>query len=135
MALVAPAGPVYQAGTLSGNPLAMTAGLTMLDILAEAGVYERLERLISTLHDGLAAAARRHGVPVHGTRLGSMGTLFFAEETVTDYASARAASTSRRHSSRRSSSRWCTMTPRSRRPCAPPMRLSAASNAAGPLWT
>ena len=91
MALVAPAGPVYQAGTLSGNPLAMTAGLTMLDILAETGVYERLERLSAMLHDGLVAAARRHGVPVHGTRLGSMGTLFFAEGPVTDYASARAA--------------------------------------------
>ena len=91
MALVAPAGPVYQAGTLSGNPLAMTAGLTMLAILAEAGVYERLERLSVMLHDGLVAAARRHGVPVHGTRLGSMGTLFFAEGPVTDYASARAA--------------------------------------------
>jgi glutamate-1-semialdehyde 2,1-aminomutase len=91
MALVAPAGPVYQAGTLSGNPLAMTAGLTMLDILAEAGVYERLERLSAVLHDGLVAAARRHGLPVHGTRLGSMGTLFFAEGPVIDYASARAA--------------------------------------------
>ena len=91
MELVAPAGPVYQAGTLSGNPLAMTAGLTVLDILAEAGVYERLERLSATLHDGFAAAARRHGVPVYSTRLGSMGTLFFAEGPVTDYASARAA--------------------------------------------
>jgi glutamate-1-semialdehyde 2,1-aminomutase len=91
MALVAPAGPVYQAGTLSGNPLAMTAGLTMLDILAEAGVYERLERLSAMLHDGLVAAARRHGVPVHGTRLGSMGTLFFTEGPVIDYASARMA--------------------------------------------
>jgi glutamate-1-semialdehyde 2,1-aminomutase len=91
MALVAPAGPVYQAGTLSGNPLAMTAGLTMLDILAEAGVYERLERLSAMLHDGLVAAARRRGVPVHGTRLGSMGTLFFAEGPVVDYASARSA--------------------------------------------
>jgi glutamate-1-semialdehyde 2,1-aminomutase len=91
MSLVAPAGPVYQAGTLSGNPLAMTAGLTMLDILAGAGVYERLERLSAMLHDGLVAAARRHGVPVHGTRLGSMGTLFFTEGPVTDYASARAA--------------------------------------------
>jgi glutamate-1-semialdehyde 2,1-aminomutase len=91
MALVAPAGPVYQAGTLSGNPLAMTAGLTMLDILAEAGVYERLERLSAMLHDGLVAAARRHGLPVHGTRLGSMGTLFFTEGPVIDYASARMA--------------------------------------------
>jgi len=93
MSLVAPLGPVYQAGTLSGNPLAMTAGITLLDMLAEPGVYERLDRLSATLHAGLLASARRHGVPTYGTRVGSIGTLFFASAPVTDYTSARASDT------------------------------------------
>ncbi len=93
MALVAPSGPVYQAGTLSGNPLAMTAGLAMLDLLAGPGVYDQLDRAGSRLHDGLLGAARAHGVPVQGTRVGSMGTLFFTSAPVASYADARAADT------------------------------------------
>ncbi len=93
MSLVAPSGPVYQAGTLSGNPLAMTAGIAMLDLLAEPGVYERLERAGERLHGGLVAVARQYAVPAYGARLGSMGTLFFSATPVTDYASARAADT------------------------------------------
>ena len=90
MSLVAPLGPVYQAGTLSGNPLAMTAGITLLDMLAEPGVYERLDGRSAALHAGLLASARRHGVPTYGTRVGSIGTLFFASAPVTDYTGARA---------------------------------------------
>ncbi len=93
MSLVAPLGPVYQAGTLSGNPLAMTAGITLLDMLAEPGVYERLDGLSATLHAGLLASALRHGVPAYGTRVGSIGTLFFSSTPVTDYAGARASDT------------------------------------------
>jgi len=93
MSLVAPLGPVYQAGTLSGNPLAMTAGIVLLDMLAEPGVYERLDRLSATLHAGLLASALRHGVPAYGTRVGSIGTLFFSSTPVTDYAGARASDT------------------------------------------
>jgi glutamate-1-semialdehyde 2,1-aminomutase len=93
MALVAPAGPVYQAGTLSGNPLAMTAGIAMLDLLSEPGIYEHLEGAGRRLHDGLAATARQFAVPAYGTRLGSMGTLFFTAAPVSDYSGARSADT------------------------------------------
>ena len=92
---VAPAGPFYQAGTLSGNPLAMTAGIETLKILQEAGTYQRLEALAARLADGLLAAAKAAEVPVYGTRVGSVMTLFFAKGPVTDYASARTADTGR----------------------------------------
>jgi len=95
MSLVAPLGPVYQAGTLSGNPLAMTAGGAMLDILARPGVYEGLEDKSKALHEGLLERARRHDVPAYGTRAGSIGTLFFTPGPVTDYAAARGADTAR----------------------------------------
>ena len=85
---VAPAGPVYQAGTLSGNPLAMRAGIETLDILAEPGVYERLEALGARLQAGLEEAARSAGVPAVVNRVGSMLTGFFTAGPVTDYASA-----------------------------------------------
>jgi len=95
MEQVAPLGPVYQAGTLSGNPLAMTAGIETLKILREAGTYQRLEALAARLADGLLAAAKAAEVPVYGTRVGSVMTLFFAKGPVTDYASARTADTGR----------------------------------------
>lgn len=95
MSLVAPLGPVYQAGTLSGNPLAMTAGITMLDTLAGPGVYEGLEAKSRMLHEGLLERARRHVAPAYGTRVGSIGTLFFTPGPVTDYTSARASDTAR----------------------------------------
>jgi glutamate-1-semialdehyde 2,1-aminomutase len=95
MALVSPSGAVYQAGTLSGNPLAMTAGLATLSLLREPGAYERLETLGAALGEGLAAATRDAGVPAVSTRAGSMLTLFFTGHPVTDYATARAADTAR----------------------------------------
>ena len=95
MEQIAPLGPVYQAGTLSGNPLAMTAGIETLKILQEAGTYQRLEALAARLADGLLAAAKAAEVPVYGTRVGSVMTLFFAKGPVTDYASARTADTGR----------------------------------------
>jgi len=90
---VAPAGRVYQAGTLSGNPLAMAAGITQLELLSEPGVYERLEQLSAALAEGLAAAAAEAGVPVFQTRVGSMFTTFFTAGPVTDLASATRADT------------------------------------------
>jgi glutamate-1-semialdehyde 2,1-aminomutase len=78
METVAPAGPVYQAGTLSGNPLAVAGGLACLRALAASGVYERLETISRDLTDGLLAAARGE-VPVTLNRVGSMWTLFFTE--------------------------------------------------------
>lgn len=86
---VAPAGPIYQAGTLSGNPLAVTAGLKTLEILRRPGFYERLDGAAAELESGLAAAAQAANVPVRITRVGSMMTAFFTDAEVTDYASAK----------------------------------------------
>jgi len=86
---LAPLGPVYQAGTLSGNPVAMAAGLKTMELLRRPGVYERLESLSARLAIGLLGAARAAGVPATVERVGSMLTLFFAPGPITDYASAR----------------------------------------------
>ena len=85
---VAPAGPVYQAGTLSGNPLSMTAGLVTLRRLRDDVVYERLERSSRRLCDGLRDAAQEAGVTTVTNRVGSMWTSFFTSEPVTDWATA-----------------------------------------------
>lgn len=87
--LVAPAGPMYQAGTLSGNPLAMTAGIKTLEILARPGTYERLEALSARLADGLIKAAQETGHTVTGNRVGAMFTLFFAGGPIDSFADAR----------------------------------------------
>jgi glutamate-1-semialdehyde 2,1-aminomutase len=92
---LAPQGPVYQAGTLSGNPLAMAAGLATLAILRRPGTYQRLEVLGARLEAHLAAAARDAGVPSCIHRVGSMLTLFFCEGPVRNYAEARRADTAR----------------------------------------
>ena len=95
MQMVAPAGPVYQAGTLSGNPLAAAAGAATLAALKEEGVYKRLEEAGRFLAEGLVEAARRAGVPVQVNQVGSCVTLFFAAEPVVDYDSARRSDTRR----------------------------------------
>ena len=92
MSLVAPAGPVYQAGTLSGNPLAMTAGLWSLAELSE-GLYRHLARLGGRLAAGLADAARDAGVPLQVNAFGSLLTPFFTTQPVRDYQSALSADT------------------------------------------
>jgi glutamate-1-semialdehyde 2,1-aminomutase len=91
MDLVAPAGPVYQAGTLSGNPLAVAAGLKTLEILRRPGIYERLNALTGKLTSGLSAEAARQSVPLTVNHVGSMFTAFFTPDPVTDYASAKKA--------------------------------------------
>ncbi|MGE5554022.1 MAG: glutamate-1-semialdehyde 2,1-aminomutase [Betaproteobacteria bacterium] len=93
MSQVSPAGPVYQAGTLSGNPLAMTAGVVTLEVLRDAAPYSELEARAERLGQVLKEAARAVGVPVQLNRVGSMFTLFFADQPVTDFASATAADT------------------------------------------
>ena len=93
MQSLAPLGPVYQAGTLSGNPLALAAGLETLEALAEAGAYGRLEALSRLLEEGLAESLRRLGRGWHLNRVGSMLSLFFTGQPVTDYESARTADT------------------------------------------
>jgi glutamate-1-semialdehyde 2,1-aminomutase len=95
MEKVAPLGPVYQAGTLSGNPLAVAAGAKMLELLQRAGTYETLERAAATLVEGFASLAREKSIPLVANRVGSMFTGFFTAEPVTDYASAKKADTAR----------------------------------------
>ena len=87
---IAPLGPVYQAGTLSGNPLAMAAGLATLDVLARPGTYERLEALALRLERGLAEAGRGR---VTVQRFASMLTPFFCDGPIEDYAGAKRADT------------------------------------------
>ncbi len=93
MDLVAPAGAVYQAGTLSGNPLAVAAGLKTLEILRRPGIYERLDSLTSKLTTGMAAEAARLGVPLTINRVGSMFTAFLNPNPVRDYTTARKSDT------------------------------------------
>jgi glutamate-1-semialdehyde 2,1-aminomutase len=95
MSLVAPAGPVYQAGTLSGNPLAMTAGIATLTALASPGVWDGIDRAAADLARRLGEAAREAGVPVVVNRAGTMLTVFFASAPVYDWESARRSDTDR----------------------------------------
>jgi glutamate-1-semialdehyde 2,1-aminomutase len=92
---IAPEGPVYQSGTLSGNPVAVAAGLACLKALAAPGTYARLEQLGAMLEQGLKAEAQAAGVPVTLNRVGSMLTVFFCDTPVYDYASAKKADTAR----------------------------------------
>ena len=89
MARIAPDGDVYQAGTLSGNPLAMAAGLTTLNILKRENPYAELSRKCEALFTGLEKAAKKVGIPVTVNRMGSMGCLFFTPEAVTDFVTAQ----------------------------------------------
>jgi glutamate-1-semialdehyde 2,1-aminomutase len=88
MEQIAPSGPVYQAGTLSGNPLAMAAGLATLRAAAEPGFYERLEELGARWRSGMAEAASTGNQPFTINQVGSMVSIFFTEGPVTDFASA-----------------------------------------------
>lgn len=91
MALVAPEGDVYQAGTLSGNPLAMAAGVATLDVLKEPGFYEDLEARVETLADGIAQAAGRASVPVTVNRAGTIFTVFMTQGPVRNFKDAQGA--------------------------------------------
>src|SRR3546814_7902125 len=88
MQQIAPAGPVYQAGTLSGNPVAMAAGLAMLELIQAPGFHADLERRTNVLCDGLEAAAVEAGVALTTQRVGGMFGLFFSDEKVDPYAQA-----------------------------------------------
>jgi len=95
MDFLAPLGPVYQAGTLSGNPLAMAAGIATIAYLTEheGTIYPRLDQVTKSIADGVAELAREAGVPLTTNRVGSMFTWFFAPGPVTDYASASTSDT------------------------------------------
>ncbi|MEM9946554.1 MAG: glutamate-1-semialdehyde 2,1-aminomutase, partial [Cyanobacteria bacterium P01_D01_bin.36] len=89
MEMIAPAGPVYQAGTLSGNPLAMTAGIKTLEILRRPGTYDQLERTTKKLSEGLLEAARDAGHEVSGGSISAMFGMFFTGKTVHNYDDAK----------------------------------------------
>jgi len=95
MELVAPAGPVYQAGTLSGNPLAVTAGLATLRTLKEPGRFDRIEALTCRLITGLADAASAAGIPATTAHFGTLGGFYFNPSPVTNYEEALASDTTR----------------------------------------
>ncbi|MFQ5965301.1 MAG: glutamate-1-semialdehyde 2,1-aminomutase [Candidatus Scalinduaceae bacterium] len=93
MECVSPTGPVYQAGTLSGNPLAMASGIATLEKLKKRGIYKKLERRSKRLSEGLKRAASDARIPTYHTRVGSMLCTFFNEAEVTDYESAKSSNT------------------------------------------
>jgi glutamate-1-semialdehyde 2,1-aminomutase len=95
MSMVAPEGPVYQAGTLAGNPLAMAAGIATLRLLQQEDPYDRLDTLASRLEEGLREAIAEAEAPAIVQRVGSMLTIFFTSVPVRDYASARSCDTHR----------------------------------------
>ena len=95
MRQIAPSGPIYQAGTLSGNPVAMAAGLATLDLIRAPGFHDALERNTHVLCDGLEAAAREAGVAFHTTRAPGMFGLYFREGPVETFAEAMASDTAR----------------------------------------
>jgi glutamate-1-semialdehyde 2,1-aminomutase len=88
MQLVSPLGPMYQAGTLSGNPVAVAAGRATLGVLKNSSIYSDLEERTGEFESGVRAAAEKHAVPITFNRVGSMWTLFFNEGPVTDFTSA-----------------------------------------------
>jgi glutamate-1-semialdehyde 2,1-aminomutase len=95
MAMVSPAGPMYQAGTLSGNPLAMTAGIKTLQLLKQPGTYERLEAITKRLSSGILEAAKAAGLPITGGSISAMFGFFLCDGPVRNFGEAKAADTAR----------------------------------------
>jgi glutamate-1-semialdehyde 2,1-aminomutase len=95
LSMVAPAGPMYQAGTLSGNPLAMTAGIRTLELLKKPGTYERLETITRRLSEGIGAAARDAGLPYCGGSISAMFGFFLCEGPVRNFEQAKATDSAR----------------------------------------
>jgi glutamate-1-semialdehyde 2,1-aminomutase len=92
---VAPLGPVYQAGTLAGNPLAMRAGIATLDQLSEPGLYERIEKLAATFANAIRETLSAEKIPGHVNAIGSLATLFFTQNPVNNYSDAKKSDTNR----------------------------------------
>jgi glutamate-1-semialdehyde 2,1-aminomutase len=95
MLRMAPEGDIYQAGTLSGNPLAMAAGIATLTILRQGNLYQQLEKMGNVLFSGLETLAGNAGIPVAVNRIGSMGSLFFTDTSVSDFVTASASDAGR----------------------------------------
>jgi len=95
MSHIAPSGLVYQAGTLSGNPLAMTAGIATLEVLKQPGVWDRMESAVKTLAQGIGQVAHQAGVPIQQTAVGTMFSTFFTESEVKDWTTVKTCDTER----------------------------------------
>ena len=93
MGMMAPIGPVYQAGTLSGNPIAMTAGIETLKLLSQPGVYNQLEKRATSLEEGIGKAAAKAGISMYISRIASLLTVFFSGDPVVDYETAKKSDT------------------------------------------
>ena len=93
MQMVAPSGPMYQAGTLSGNPLTMAAGIATLEELSQPEIWNHIEQMTFHLGDGVRAAAKDAGLPVVVQQVGTMFTTFFTDQPVKDWSSAKHADT------------------------------------------
>jgi glutamate-1-semialdehyde 2,1-aminomutase len=91
MQMVAPSGPMYQAGTLAGNPLAMSAGIAALNLLREEKCWEKLDQAAGRLEAGIASAASSAGIPIQQTRVGTMFTTFFSQIKPVDWNTVKAA--------------------------------------------
>jgi glutamate-1-semialdehyde 2,1-aminomutase len=91
MQMVAPAGPVYQAGTLAGNPLAMSAGIAVLGLLREEKCWDKLEQAAGRLEAGISSVAKKAGIPIQQARVGTMFTTFFSETKPVDWNTVRVA--------------------------------------------
>jgi glutamate-1-semialdehyde 2,1-aminomutase len=91
MQMVAPSGPMYQAGTLAGNPLAMSAGIATLNLLREEKVWEKLEQAAGRLEAGISSVANKAGVPIQQTRVGTMFTTFFSAVLPKDWSTVKIA--------------------------------------------
>jgi glutamate-1-semialdehyde 2,1-aminomutase len=95
MDMLSPTGSVYQAGTLSGNPIAVAAGLATLQAVSQKGFYDKLDRRAAALEKGIKSAADKANVKIFFSRFGSMFTVFFSEKPVRDHKSALAANTTK----------------------------------------
>lgn len=91
MQMVAPVGPMYQAGTLAGNPLAMSAGIATLNLLKAEGIWQNLEQAAGRLEAGISSAAKKAGIPIRQTRVGTMFTTFFSETEPRDWSTVKVA--------------------------------------------
>jgi len=95
MSMVSPSGPMYQAGTLSGNPLAMTAGIKTLELLKQEGTYEKLEAITKKLLDGIMTAAKESNIAIHGQSISAMFGFYLCEGPVRNFEEAKSADTER----------------------------------------
>ncbi|MDK1028583.1 MAG: aminotransferase class III-fold pyridoxal phosphate-dependent enzyme [Anaerolineae bacterium] len=93
MEMIAPSGPVYQAGTFSGNPLAMSAGIATLKKLRDPSIWPGMEQIASSLTNGLRAAAENAGISIQSSRVGTMFSMFFTETPIADWSSVKTCDT------------------------------------------